>query len=319
MRTRQLLAVLLLLGMLANAPAAAQEAPLGWEMGLTPAPGSDDSNFTIGENGEVGLSFWVRNDYMTNSITVTIEYDLPFSAGVSGPEEVEVGAGDNETFTFTVNGVAVIDFDAGQSDVYDVEGRLASLGSIPAPAPDADTDNEGTLIIPHIVDLDLSLEDPSGPSNAGTATELTAVVTNSGNAPDSVRVATLDDTCPLLDVSGENALLDVSIPKGGTHTVTLTANASPSHPTKTCRIELSIQSQGDWNVGTLRTADSKEITLKIESEPAGGGSSSGSSSGSGDGEEDSEVVSSNFAPLPIWLSLAALSGAAMVRRRAINL
>ncbi|MCH2358505.1 MAG: hypothetical protein MK235_03205, partial [Candidatus Poseidoniales archaeon] len=230
MRMPQLLTALLLLGMLASAPAAAQEVPIGWEMGLTPAPGSEETNFTLGDDGEVGLSFWVRNDYETNSITVTIEYDLPFSADVSGPDEVEVGAGDNETFTFTVKGVTVIDFDAGQSDEYEVEGRLAALGSVMAPVPDADTDNEGMLVIPHIVDLDLYLEDPSGATNAGTATELTAVVTNSGNAPDSVRVATVDDTCPLLEVSGEQALLGVSIAKGGTHTVNLTATASPIHP-----------------------------------------------------------------------------------------
>ena len=315
MRMPQLLTALLLLGMLASAPAAAQEVPIGWEMGLTPAPGSEEVNFTLGDDGEVGLSFWVRNDYETNSITVTIEYDLPFSADVSGPDEVEVGAGDNETFTFTVKGVTVIDFDAGQSDDYEVEGRLAALGSVMAPVPDADTDNEGMLVIPHIVDLDLYLEDPSGATNAGTATELTAVVTNNGNAPDSVRVATVDDTCPLLEVSGEQTLLGVSIAKGGTHTVNLTASASPSHPTKTCRIELSIQSQGDWNVGTLRTADSKEITLKIESEPVGGSGGGGSSSGGGDSNGDDEVISSNFAPLPIWLPLAALAGAALLRRR----
>ncbi len=301
--------------MLANVPAAAQ--PIGWEMGLTPAPGSEEVNFTLGDDGEVGLSFWVRNDYETNSITVTIEYDLPFSADVSGPDEVEIGAGDNETFTFTVKGVTVIDFDAGQSDEYEVEGRIANYGSLPAGSADVDNDNEGMLVIPHIVDLDLYLEDPSGATNAGTATELTAVVTNSGNAPDSVRVATVDDTCPLLEVSGEQALLGVSIAKGGTHTVNLTATASPSHPTKTCRIELSIQSQGDWNVGTLRTADSEEITLKIESEPVGGSGSGGGGSSSGDGGSDDgdEVISSNFAPLPIWLPLAALSGAALMRRR----
>ena len=315
MHTRLLFAVLLLLGMLATVPAVAQEAPIGWEMGLTPSPGSEESNFTLGENGEVELSFWVRNDYQTNSITVTIEYDLPFSADVSGPDEVEVGAGDNETFTFTVKEVSVIDFDAGQSDDYQVEGRIAMYGPAPGNPGDADTDNEGMLVIPHIVDLDLSLEDPSGASNAGTATELTAVVTNSGNAPDSVRVATVDDTCPLLEVSGEQALLGVSIAKGGTHTINLTASASPSHPTKTCRIELSIQSQGDWNVGTLRTADSEEVTLKIESEPVGGSGGGGSSSGDGDSDDGDEVVSSNFAPLPIWLPLAALSGAAMLRRR----
>jgi uncharacterized protein (TIGR03382 family) len=317
MRIPQLLTALLLLGMLANVPAAAQEVPIGWEMGLTPAPGSEEVNFTLGANGEVGLSFWVRNDYETNSITVTIEYDLPFSADVSGPDEVEVGAGDNETFTFTVKGVTVIDFDAGQSDEYEVEGRIANYGSLPAGSADVDNDNEGMLVIPHIVDLDLYLEDPSGATNAGTATELTAVVTNSGNAPDSVRVATVDDTCPLLEVSGEQALLGVSIAKGGTHTVNLTAIASPSHPTKTCRIELSIQSQGDWNVGTLRTADSEEITLKIESEPVGGSGSGGGGSSSGDGGSDDgdEVISSNFAPLPIWLPLAAFSGAALLRRR----
>ena len=73
MRMPQLLTALLLLGMLASAPAAAQEVPIGWEMGLTPAPGSEEVNFTLGDDGEVGLSFWVRNDYETNSITVTID------------------------------------------------------------------------------------------------------------------------------------------------------------------------------------------------------------------------------------------------------
>ena len=119
----------------------------------------------------------------------------------------------------------------------------------------------------------------------------------------------------LRDGLARQTLLGVSIAKGGTHTVDLTASASPSHPTKTCRIELSIQSQGDWNVGTLRTADSEEITLKIESEPVGGSGGGGSSSGGGDSNDDDEVISSNFAPLPIWLPLAALAGAAMLHRR----
>ena len=137
------------------------------------------SEFDIDLNGEVDLEFWIRNDNPL-SMTVEIDYVLPFDAEVNGPESVDVSGGENSTFDFTVKGIDVRAFDSGTKDSVEVEGRVVAYGPVPTTGADSQSD-EADLIIPLLVDLSVELAEPTGPMNAGTTTYLTATVSNDGN------------------------------------------------------------------------------------------------------------------------------------------
>ena len=310
------LASFLLLGLPTSAFAQDDQPdpPIGWDMGIV-VEEDMPSEFNINLAGEVTLQFWVRNDNLATPITVGIEYILPFDAIISGTESVDVSPSTNESFDFTVKNVDVRAFDAGSRDSVEVEGRLTAYGPIPAPGTEMRND-EVDLIIPQVVDLSVELADPAGPMNAGTTTFLTATVTNEGNDIDSVFKVTLSDTCPLLEVTGGEALEGDAIGRNQSISAELNLTSSASHPDKTCIIEISIQSQGDMDDGTAAMADDDESSLQIVMEPPdSGGSGTGSNGGGGSSGGDDDVVSSNWAPLPAWLAIVGLLGAALQRRR----
>jgi len=309
------LASFLLLGLPTGALAQDdQDPPIGWEMGVV-VEEDMPSEFNINLAGEVTLEFWVRNDNAAFPITVDIEYVLPFDASVTGTESVDVSPSTNETFDFTVKGVDVRAFDSGSRDSVEIEGRLTAYGPVPAPGADMRSD-EVDLIIPQVVDLSVELAEPTGPMNAGTTTFLTATVTNDGNDGDSVYKVTITDTCPLLEVTGGESLEGVAIGRNQSISGELNLTSSESHPDKTCIVEISIQSQGDIDNGIAATADDDDSSLQVVMEPVGGsGSGSGSSGGGGSSSGDDEVISSNWAPLPAWMAIIGLLGAALIRRR----
>lgn len=290
------------------------DPPIGWDMGIV-VEEDMPSEFNINLAGEVTLQFWIRNDNLATPITVGIEYVLPFDATVTGDESVDVSPSTNESFDFTVKNIDVRAFDARSRDSVEIEGRLTAYGPIPAPGTEMRSD-EADLIIPQVVDLSVDIAEPAGPMNAGTTTFLTATVTNDGNDNDSVYKVTLSDTCPLLESSGGDALEGEVIGRNQSISKELNFTSSASHPDKTCIIEISIQSQGDIDNGISAMADDDESSLQVVMEPPdNGGSGSGSNGGSGSSGGDDEVVSSNWAPLPAWLTIVGLLGAALQRRR----
>jgi hypothetical protein len=307
------LASFLLLGLPMGALASEHEPdpPIGWDMGIV-VEEDMPSEFNINKAGVVSLQFWVRNDNLV-PISVDIEYVLPFDATVTGTESVEVSASTNESFDFTLRGIDVRGFDAGKRDTVEVEARLTAYGPIPSTGAEMRTD-EVDLIIPHIIELSVDLAEPAGPMNAGTTTFLTATVTNDGNDNDSVFRVTMTDTCPLLEVSGGDALEDIIIGRNQSISAELNLTSSASHPDKTCIVEISIQSQGDMDDGIAAAADDDESSLRVVKEPLDDGGSSGGSGGGGS-NGDNEVVSSNWAPLPAWVAIIGLLGAAISRRR----
>ncbi len=317
MRTWTLVALLLLsvATTIASAQTDEQEPPIGWDMGIVSEEG-ENATFELSHDGKVKVKFWVRNDNVGTAMTFEVEYDLPFDAGVDGPESIDVPQQSNETFEFTVKDVNVASFEAMQIDSFSVQATVTAYGPAPATGGDSN-DAEGDLVIPTIVDLAIDIADPTGPMNAGTTTALAVTISNEGNSVDSVHKATGTDSCPLLEMEGLETVEGIAIERGANLTVLVNLTSSSSHPTKNCVVEVSIQSRANHDLGISATADSDEATIQVV-EDRGSSGDDGDGDGSSDSsgtDDDDEVVSSNLAPLWTGGAILGLLGAAISRRQ----
>ncbi len=315
----KILAFILLLGML-PAVAIAQDdlpdLPAGWDIGIETEQDTAPT-FELSQEGEVQIKFWIDNRNL-GSLNLDIEYDLPFDATESGPDSVEVPSQTNKSFEFTVQGVDVSSFAAGQSDLFTVRGTVTGYNGLPLTTGGDSKEGEGNLTIPMVVDLTIELSEPSGPFNAGTTSSLTAIVTNTGNAADSVYKISVTDSCPLLDVGGAEEMEGIAIEMGQNLTQLLNLSTSNSHPSKNCVIEISIQSKGDFDAGRSQTADSAEVTIQIVEDRG----DNDENNGDGDSDTpddstngDSDVISQNWTPNWPAASIIAFLWAAIYLRR----
>jgi len=307
-----LLLVLSLLPFSVTAQDDQPDIPAGWEIGID-TPQDTEPTFEIGLDGEVSVKFWIDNQNML-SINLDIEFDIPFDGSVNGPETVEVSGQTNKSFDFTIKQIDVAAFAANQRDRFVVTGTVTSYNGIPTTGGDS-KDGEGNVTIPMVVDLTIDLSESNGPLNAGTTSSLEVIVSNQGNAVDSVYKVTVTDSCPLLEVGGAEELESIAIEMGDNLTQILNISTSDSHPTKNCVIEISIQSRGDVDAGRSQTADSDESTLSIV-EDRGGNSEGDDASDNNDGtSSDEDVVSQNWTPIWSGAAIFALFLGALTRRK----
>jgi len=312
-RAKFLLLMLLIAALPMTISAQTPDFPMGWDLGIETDTDTAPT-FDLDLDGEVTLEFWIDNQN-TYSLTLDIEYELPFDGLVNGADSVEVSSQSNESFEFTVHGINVATFAAGLSDHFTVDATVTAWGAAPA-TPGDSKDAEGNLTIPMIVDLTVELAEPSGPMNAGTTTSLAVTVSNAGNAADSVYKATLTDSCPLLEITDEEELESTAIEPNNNLTKYLNVSSSASHPTKNCVIEIAIQSKGDFDAGRSVTADSAEVTLKVVEDRGGSGDDDGNSQSNNDNsDEGDDVVSQNWTPVWPGAVIFALIWAAFARRR----
>lgn len=307
-----LILVLALMPFSATAQDDTPDIPAGWEIGID-TPQDTEPIFEIGLDGEVSVKFWIDNQNMA-AMSLDIEYDIPFDGSANGPETVEVSAQTNKTFDFTINQIDVAAFAASQSDRFIVTGTVTGYAGLPTTGGDS-KDGEGNVTIPMIVDLTIDLSESSGPLNAGTTSSLEVIVSNEGNAVDSVYKVTVTDSCPLLDVGGAEELEGIAIEMGGNLTQILNITTSDSHPTKNCVIEISIQSRGDIDAGRSQTADSDESTVSIVEDRGDTSDGDGSSNNDDDTSNDEDVVSQNWTPIWPGAVIITLLLGALTRRR----
>ena len=312
----KLLTLILVLAMMpfsATAQDDPPDIPAGWEIGID-TPQDTEPIFEIGLDGEVSVKFWIDNQNMA-AMNLDIEFDIPFDGSANGPETVEVSAQTNKTFDFTINQIDVAAFAASQSDRFIVTGTVTGYSGLPTTGGDS-KDGEGNITIPMVVDLTIDLSEAGGPLNAGTTSSLEVIVSNKGNAVDSVYKVTVTDSCPLLDVGGAEELEGIAIEMGENLTQILNITTSDSHPTKNCVIEISIQSRGDIDAGRSQTADSDESTVSIVEDR--GDTSDGDGSSNNDDDDtsnDEDVVSQNWTPIWPGAVIITLLLGALTRRR----
>jgi hypothetical protein len=289
------------------------DIPAGWEIGID-TPQDTEPIFEIGLDGEVSVKFWIDNQNIA-AMSLDIEFDIPFDGSANGPETVEVSAQTNKTFDFTINQIDVAAFAASQSDRFIVTGTVTGYSGLPTTGGDS-KDGEGNVTIPMVVDLTIDLSESGGPLNAGTTSSLEVIVSNEGNAVDSVYKVTVTDSCPLLDVGGAEELEGIAIEMGNNLTQILNITTSDSHPTKNCVIEISIQSRGDIDAGRSQTADSDESTVSIVEDR--GDTSDGDGASNNDDDDtsnDEDVVSKNWTPIWPGAVIITLLLGALTRRR----
>ena len=311
----KLLTLILVLAMMpfsATAQDDPPDIPAGWEIGID-TPQDTEPIFEIGLDGEVSVKFWIDNQNMA-AMNLDIEFDIPFDGSANGPETVEVSAQTNKTFDFTINQIDVAAFAASQSDRFIVTGTVTGYSGLPTTGGDS-KDGEGNVTIPMVVDLTIDLSEAGGPLNAGTTSSLEVIVSNEGNAVDSVYKVTVTDSCPLLDVGGAEELEGIAIEMGNNLTQILNISTSDSHPTKNCVIEISIQSRGDIDAGRSQTADSDESTVSIVEDRGDTSDGDGSSNNDDDTSNDEDVVSQNWTPIWPGAVIITLLLGALTRRR----
>ena len=192
------------------------------------------------------------------------EYEGPFQGTYTGPSDASIAANSNESFQLEVTKIKVLDFPAKTQEDFLITAKVISLQGTPQISPSS-KDAEGKLIIPIVYSLDLEIADPVGPMNAGTAVPLRVSVINIGNIEDRVGDIDISDNCPLLTPNnGLDSLMTKNLNPGQTAQADLELTASESHPKRTCKVEISIASNGAMNTGASSSLSSAEVQVTID-------------------------------------------------------
>ena len=293
--------------------------PAGWEMGLVYDDGvSEDDPFTI-EEEETSIRFWIRNDNLFGDIEIALEYDSSADATLVGEESVTVGSGTNDTFSLKMTDIDVWNIAAGTTFEFEIDGELTSWGVTPFPVPISSQSVEGEIIVPMLYRWDVDIVEIEHPINAGTEFNLHVDLKNMGNTADSFTSATIEDNCPVLTVDDEplQSMEGVNSQPGIVNTVTLIFDASSTHPTRKCEIEIQIRSTGVMNGGQGDSVNEDETNVEVEARPVGAQQDQEEAKvGDDDGPQNQEqVTSDNFLMFPTIVTPMAILWAALMRAR----
>jgi hypothetical protein len=321
MERRRICAALCVITLLAfmPIPVAAQDVPIGWEMGLVYEGGaSDDDPFTL-EESETTIRFWIRNDNVGGDIEISLEYDTSSDGSINGEESVTVGSGTNDTFTIQLTGIDVWNIAAGTTYDFDIDGELTSYGGAPIVVPISSQSADGDLIVPQLYRWDVDIDDIGHPVNAGTEFNLHVDLTNAGNTADSISAFSLEDDCPVLTVDDgplDDVKGELTLP-GIVNAVTLVFDASSTHPTRICEIEITVRSAGVANGGIGDSMNKAEIDVDVEARPVGAQQDQDDASTDDDDgpQNQDEVTSDNFLMFPTLVTPMAILWAALMRAR----
>ena len=293
--------------------------PAGWEMGLVYDDGvSEDDPFTI-EEDETTIRFWIRNDNLVGDIEIALEYESSSDATLAGEESVTVGSGSNETFTLKMSDIDVWNIAAGTTFEFEIDGELTSWGVTPFPVPVSSQSIDGEIIVPMLYRWEVDIVEIDHPINAGTEFNLHVDLKNMGNTPDSFTSATIEDDCPVLTVDDEplQSMEGVTSQPGIVNTVSLVFDASSTHPTRKCEIEIEIRSTGVMNGGLGDSVNKDETDVQVDARPVGAQQDQQDANvGDDDGPQNQEeVTSNNFLAFPTLVTPMAILWAALMRAR----
>ena len=302
-------------------PSEAQDVPVpaGWEMGLVYDDGvSEDDPFTI-EEDETTIRFWIRNDNLVGDIEIALEYESSSDATLLGEESVTVGSGSNDTFTLKMSDIDVWNIAAGTTFEFEIDGELTSWGVTPFPVPVSSQSIDGEIIVPMLYRWEVDIVEIDHPINAGTEFNLHVDLKNMGNTPDSFTSATIEDDCPVLTVDDEplQSMEGVTSQPGIVNTVSIVFDASSTHPTRKCEIEIEIRSTGVMNGGLGDSVNKDETDVQVDARPVGAQQDQQDANvGDDDGPQNQEeVTSNNFLAFPTLVTPMAILWAALMRAR----
>ena len=306
---------------LPQASVSAQEipTPVGWEMGLVYTDGaSEDNPFTLDED-ETTIRFWIRNDNLAGDIDVALDYDSSSGATLNGEESVTVSSASNETFSLKLSNLDIWGIASGTTFDFEIGGQLNSWGPAPIVAPVSSQNIDGELVVPELHRWQVDIAEIEHPISAGTDFNLHVDFWNRGNTADSFGSASVEDDCPVLSVD-DSQLLDVQgeqLQPGTSSKVTLVFDASSTHPTRQCDIEIKVRSNGVANGGLGDTTNKDGTVVNVEARPVGAQvDQEDAYVGDDDSPQNQEqVTSDNFLIFPSLLTPFAITSAALFQSR----
>ena len=299
---------------------SAQEipTPVGWEMGLVYADGASEDNPFILEEGETTIRFWIRNDNLAGDIDVALDYDSSSSATLSGEETVTVGSASNDTFALKISNIDLWRIPSGTTYDFEIGGQLVSWGLAPIVAPVSNQNIDGEVIVPELYRWEVDITEIEHTISAGTEFNLQVDLRNVGNTADKLQSVSIKDDCPVLssdDDFGDGLTGTLTQPSESIST-SIVFDASSTHPTRLCEIEITVRSTGVANGGLGDSSNKGETVVNVEARPVGAQIDQDDADvGDNDGPQNQEqVTSDNFLVFPNLLTPIGIALAAWIQR-----
>tara|TARA_B100000614_G_scaffold262239_1_gene294839 strand:- start:758 stop:1741 length:984 start_codon:yes stop_codon:yes gene_type:complete len=295
--------------------------PVGWEMGLVYTDGaSEDNPFTL-EEGETTIRFWIRNDNLAGDIDVALDYDSSSSATLTGEETVTVGSASNDTFTLKISNIDLWRIPSGTIYDFEIEGQLVSWGLAPIVAPVSNQNIDGEAMVPELYRWGVEITEIEHTISAGTEFNLQVDFRNIGNTADKLQSVTIEDDCPVLTSDDENwfdnGLEGPLIQPSESISTSIVFDASSTHPTRLCEIEITVRSTGVANGGLGDSSNKGETVVSVEARPVGAQVDQDEADvGDNDGPQNQDQVTrDNFLEFPSLLTPLAIASAAWFQSR----
>ena len=300
---------------------SAQEipTPVGWEMGLVYADGASEDNPFILEEGETTIRFWIRNDNLAGDIDVALDYDSSSSATLSGEETVTVGSASNDTFALKMSDLDLWNIPSGTTYDFEIEGQLVSWGLAPIVAPVSNQNIDGEVMVPELYRWEVDITEIEHTISAGTEFNLQVDLRNVGNTADKLQSVSIKDDCPVLssdDDFGDGLTGTLTQPSEFIST-SIVFDASSTHPTRLCEIEVTARSSGVANGGLGDSSNKGETVVSVEARPVGAQVDQDEADvGDNDGPQNQDQVTrDNFLGFPSLLTPLAIASAAWFQSR----
>ena len=300
---------------------SAQEipTPVGWEMGLVYADGASEDNPFILEEGETTIRFWIRNDNLAGDIDVALDYDSSSSATLSGEETVTVGSASNDTFALKMSDLDLWSIPSGTTYDFEIEGQLVSWGLAPIVAPVSNQNIDGEVMVPELYRWEVDITEIEHTISAGTEFNLQVDLRNVGNTADKLQSVSIKDDCPVLssdDDFGDGLTGTLTQPSESIST-SIVFDASSTHPTRLCEIEVTARSSGVANGGLGDSSNKGETVVSVEARPVGAQVDQDEADvGDNDGPQNQDQVTrDNFLGFPSLLTPLAIASAAWFQSR----
>ena len=315
-----ILCVIAMIG-LPQGKVSAQEipTPVGWEMGLVYADGSSEDNPFILEEGETTIRFWIRNDNLAGDIDVALDYDSSSSATLSGEETVTVGSASNDTFSLKMSDLDLWSIPSGTTYDFEIEGQLVSWGLAPIVAPVSNQNIDGEVMVPELYRWEVDITEIEHTISAGTEFNLQVDLRNVGNTADKLQSVSIKDDCPVLssdDDFGDGLTGTLTQPSESIST-SIVFDASSTHPTRLCEIEVTARSSGVANGGLGDSSNKGETVVSVEARPVGAQVDQDEADvGDNDGPQNQDQVTrDNFLGFPSLFTPLVLASAAWFQSR----
>ena len=284
--------------------AVAQPEPTlpDWKLGIF-YEDDESTPFMVENNGEVTLDFWIDNQN-PYSIMLELEYEVPWGAKNNGEGNVSLDSGETVTYSLTISDIDVFSIAAKSEEPFTITATLQERGGVPAMGLEQPKEVSGDLEIPEIFDLKIEIDDPLGPINSGTEYILKVTVSNEGNSQDKASEIEVTDDCPLLTTDDAlQAITSRTLESGAKTEANLKISASESHPSRSCKIEVTVKSNGA--AGTQLSTDNTRVN--IESSPQNQDDSE--ENNDDENESPTEIVSSNLPAPGLSIIFSILIGA----------